>query len=132
MGNKNILIIEDEADMIHRLITELKKHYKVEIAGSVSAAKYLLNESGISFDLIFLDSIMPNYPYSVEETNGGLETGWVLYEKELRDKRIPIVVWTRHTAIFTKPWGGNVHYKEKKDGTNDNQLVDLAKKNIKL
>lgn len=131
MENIRILIIEDEADMMHRSIAELRNYCKVEVAGSVSAAKYLLNESGISFDLIFLDSIMPNYPYLLEETNGGLETGWVLYHKELRDRKIPVIVWTRHTAIFSNPWGENVLHKEKKDGTNDNQLVDLVKKYIK-
>lgn len=131
MENKNILIIEDEADMMYRAIEELKKHYSVSIAGSVNAAKYLLKKSGISFDLIFLDIIMPNYPYSLDETNGGLETGWVFYKKELKIRKIPIIVWTRHTNINDKEWGENVQKIETKNGTNDNQLVDLAQKYIK-
>jgi CheY-like chemotaxis protein len=126
---KKILIIEDQPEMNPRIIAKLKDHYDVTIANSVNSVLNYLKK-GLNFELIFLDIMLPPYPYKLDETNNGLETGWVLYQKELKDKSIKIILWSRfHDILFKKEWGSNVVDKAVKS-TDDFQLLELARKHL--
>lgn len=126
---KRILLIEDEKEMNFRLIKRLKDIYDVEIAISAEAAINVLKLYPTGFDLIILDTMMDPEPYTVTETDEGMETGWILYQKELQRLPTKIIVWTRNNEIFRKPWGPNVRDKLIKSG-DENQLVNAAKKHI--
>jgi CheY-like chemotaxis protein len=126
---KRILLIEDEKEMNFRLINPLKDLYEVEIAISAEAAIDILKSDSKGFDLIILDVMMAPGPYTMTETDKGMETGWVLYREELQRLPTRIIIWTRNSYIFGKPWGPNV--KEKLDKSSDEyQLVNAAKKHI--
>lgn len=127
---KRVLVIEDEKEMNFRPIHRLKDAYEVEIARSVAAAINVLKLNTIWFDLIFLDIMIEPGPYTAAETDEGMETGWVLYQKELRQLPTNIVLWTRNSDIREKPWGPNVVDRLIKNGEDD-QLVEAAKKIFK-
>ena len=59
-------------------------------------------------DLIFLDIMIPPESTLIDECKNGMEMGWVIYEKLLRDKNTPIIVWTRHFPIFQKDWDNSM------------------------
>jgi len=126
---KRVLIIEDEKEMNFRPINRLEEVYQVKEARSVAAAIILLKQHPIGFfDLIFLDVMMEPGPYA--ETDEGMETGWILYQKELKAIPTKIVLWTRNSDILSKPWGPNVVDKLINNGEDD-QLVEAAKKIFK-
>ena len=125
---KKILLIEDERNMNFRLINKLKECYEVEIAISVPAAINLLDHKK-DFDLIILDIMMAPGPYDSDETDEGIETGWIFYEKVLKSLNIKVVIWTKNTDIFRKPWGPNVVEKVIKS-SDENQLVEIARRQI--
>ncbi|MCX6581418.1 MAG: response regulator [Candidatus Aminicenantes bacterium] len=125
---KKILLIEDEQDMNFRLINQLKECYDLEIAVSIDAAINLL-KLGKDFELIFLDIMMPPGPYSSEVTNDGIETGWIFYERELRQRPTKVVIWTRNSDILNKPWGRNVVERLIKSN-DESQLLDTARKHL--
>lgn len=124
---KTILIIEDEEGKNFLTINALKRQYKVEIAISVEAAINFLTFH--KYDLIILDVIMSPGKYSLKETNDGINTGWILFNKELKKIGIPVIVWTRNDDIFTKDWGDKV-LKIRKT-YDESQLVDAVKKLFK-
>jgi len=126
---KRILLIEDEKEMNFRLIKRLKDIYDVEIAISADAAINALKLYPTGFDLIILDVMMDPEPYTMTETDEGMETGWVLYQKELKRLPTSVIVWTRNSDIFGKDWGPNVKDRLIKSG-DDDQLVNAAKKHI--
>lgn len=126
---KRVLVIEDEKEMNFRPINRLKEEYEVEIARSVAAAVNVLKLNPVGFDLIFLDIMMDQGPYTAAETDEGMETGCVLYQKELRLLPTKIVLWTRNSDILKKTWGPNVVEKLIKSGEDD-QLLNVAKKHI--
>jgi CheY-like chemotaxis protein len=120
---KKILIIEDERRRNSRAIHEVEEQYYVDVAISIDGAlNYLLHDN---YDLIVLDIMMPPSPYSIIETKGGLETGWILYEKELRKRSIPIILWTAaYRDVVAKDWGDNVISKVEKN-LEDDQLISI-------
>ena len=130
---KRILLIEDEKEMNFRLINRLMEVYDVELARSIDAAINAVELSKAQvkeFDLIILDIMMsPGTHYTAEETDEGMETGWVFYNDKLKDTSINVVIWTRNRDILNKPWGANVVDKFIKSNEDD-QLVDIAKKHI--
>ncbi|MCK4762067.1 MAG: hypothetical protein KAW12_07700 [Candidatus Aminicenantes bacterium] len=130
---KRILLIEDEKEMNFRLINRLKEIYDVVHARSINAAINALElskQQGKEFDLTILDIMMsPGSHYTTEETNEGIETGWVFYKDKFENLNTPVVIWTRNRDIFVKPWGPNVVEKLIKS-SNSNQLVDVAKKHL--
>jgi response regulator of citrate/malate metabolism len=130
MDKLKILIIEDQPEMNPRSIGRLKDHYEVTIANSVNSVRNYLR-TGLNFELIFLDIMLPPYPYKLDETNNGLETGWVLYQKELKYKNVKIILWSSfHDILYKKEWGTNVVDRVVKS-MDDFQLVDLAHKHLK-
>lgn len=124
-----ILIVDDEQEMNFRLIKRLREFYDVKVAISVEAAINLLKHE-YPFTLIFLDAMMAPGIYDITETDEGIETGWILYIKELRKLTdTKIIVWTKNSDIFSKPWGQNVVEKVIKSNDED-QLLNLAQKYI--
>jgi CheY-like chemotaxis protein len=128
MDKKKILLIEDEREMNFRLIYKLKEFYTVEIAISVDAVINLLKQQK-DFDLIILDIMMAPGPYSSSETDEGIETGWILYSKVLKNLNKRIVIWTKNSDIFQKSWGTDVVERVIKS-SDENQLVDIARRHI--
>jgi len=127
---KRVLVIEDEKEMNFRPINRLKDAYEVEIARSVAAAINILKMNPSDFfDLIFLDIMMEPGPYTAAETDEGMESGWVLYQKELRQLPTKIVLWTRNSDILSKFRGSNVVDQLIKSGEDD-QLLNAAQKHI--
>jgi DNA-binding NtrC family response regulator len=126
---KRVLIIEDEKEMNFRPIQRLKEEYDVEVARSVDATINVLKQKTEGFDLIFLDVMMDSGPYTSTDTDEGMETGLILYQRELRNLRSKIIVWTRNNAIQMKVWGSNVVDRVPKSG-DDDQLLNLAQKHI--
>lgn len=106
---KKVLIIEDQSNQIKLDVIELEKKYEVIIASSIEAALNLKNEiNNNPFDLIVIDIMMDYRPYTYEQTNGGMETGWIFYKENLMNVITPIIVWTRNSDIKNKNWGKNV------------------------
>ena len=104
--SKNILLIEDEPESVYRTIRELQEVHNVSIATNISAAESLLRTN--KFDFIVLDIMMPPGNYNLEETDGGIETGYIFYDRELRNIDSKIIVWTRNSRISEKDWDKNV------------------------
>jgi len=125
--SKRVLVIEDEREMNFRPIHRLEEVYQVEVARSVAAAVNILKINPAGFDLIFLDIMMEPGPYKDVDTDDGMETGWVLYQRELKERPTKIVLWTRNSDIWKKLWGLNVVDKLIKSGEDD-QLVEAARK----
>lgn len=129
---KRALIIEDESKMNFRAIDNARQYYlnKIEfiIARSIPAAQNALklarNENK-PFDIIILDVMMEPDPYSMDETKGGTETGWIFYQRELKKlMSVKIFLWTRIDDVLEKKWGENV-YKKKRKSNDDNDIVNL-------
>lgn len=122
---KRIFLIEDEKELNLAAINLLLAPYEVVIAISVEAAFNVLDRHE-KFDLIILDVMMSPGKYTYPETNGGIETGWRLYEDRLQQMtNIPIIVWTRNEKLFNKPWKDNVVKLTKK--REPDHLLELVK-----
>jgi hypothetical protein len=125
---KKILLIDDNpAGVQEQTIVELKKKFEVCIVMSYDAAKYKIDQirtGEITFDLIILDILMPIPKHlTKEETKGGLETGIVLYDKELFNLDLPIFIWSK--ISYNKIWGENVKNIVEKDPLVDRLVTEV-------
>jgi len=140
---KKILIIDPESEMMYRLINKLKEHHDVMIAGGSKQTQNYYNAKIFDklnyFDVIFLEPVMPCGIFSLEKTKNGMDTGWPLYNKFLRElKKTKVVIWSHTPNDFIYPnkiypdrkWGDNVTIV-RKDGSDDDSLLKVVeRKNI--
>lgn len=131
---KRILIIDDELDKHILAIDELEKSYEVFTVRSITSARYFLSSKG-PVDFIVLDIMMPYKGiFTDKETDGGMETGIRFLERNLKDVKSKIIIWSRNTSAINE-------LNDKRDehpnvvevsliSGNRNQLIELIKKNL--
>jgi CheY-like chemotaxis protein len=127
-----ILLIEDELSVNRRAIEKLvMAGYEVIKAIGPSAAERQLRRNP-DLDLIILDCIMPPEVYSDTDTQQGTLTGYVIYQKLLKNLQVPVVLWTVLGQAFDAgpggiEWGSNVVLKVRKRMEND-ELLNLVER----
>ncbi len=92
--NKKILLIDENILENENFINVLRSNYEVDAVGYIKAARIRL-QSPNDYDLVVLDVMMPTLGlFDLEETEGGLKTGLVYYEKELKPLDVPVLFWS--------------------------------------
>lgn len=93
---KKILLIDDNLISNNNYINRLKTKYSVDDVAYLNTAIYKLKHHE-NYCLIIVDIMMPTLGlFTNEETNDGLTTGLVFYEKYLKELNIPVLFWSRH------------------------------------
>jgi CheY-like chemotaxis protein len=93
----SVLYVDDEAGMqgFNSLVELLEDQgLRITSASNATTALKLLDEPAQRFDAVLLDIIMPPFDcYTLEETEGGISTGWRLLEDmRRRQPTLPVVV----------------------------------------
>lgn len=128
-----VLLIEDEPRFYYRQIREVEKSGEVELIKAINyeAIKKRLTEN--TYDLIIFDIMAPFSEFTSKDTDSGIKTGLMIYKKLEIDKLFcKIIIWTRNSEMLDKNlWGNNVIKTVLKDGTDDFQLLEIIKQNLK-
>lgn len=98
-GEISVLYVDDEAGTqgFESLVDLLEgEGLRVTAAGDAATALELLSDPKRHFDGVLLDIIMPPFNlYTLDETEGGISTGWRLLEDMRRQRpALPVVVVT--------------------------------------
>ena len=105
---KEILLIDDLSEEHSSYISVLETEYKVDVTAFITTAKIKLKKPE-RYGLIVLDIMMPTLGlFEEDETEDGLKTGLVYYERELKKMNIPVLFWSRNKKfkeiIEEKKW----------------------------
>lgn len=93
---KQILLIDDNLISNSNYINRLKTKYTVDDVAFINTAIYKLKHPE-KYKLVIVDIMMPTLGiFTNEETNDGLTTGLVFYEKHLKELDIKVLFWSRH------------------------------------
>ena len=93
---KEILFIDDLSKENSNYISVLETEYKVDVTAYIETARVKLKKTN-RYGLIVLDIMMPTLGlFTEEETEDGLKTGLVYYERELKEMNIPVLFWSRN------------------------------------
>ena len=105
---KEILFIDDLSDEHSNYISVLRTEHTVDVTAYIATARKKLQKQG-RYKLIVLDIMMPTLElFTKQETEDGLKTGLVYYERELKSLNIPVLFWSRNKnfqeEIQAKNW----------------------------
>lgn len=94
-----IVYVDDEPRLIDSYIRELQFDYEVKHFSDVDKLFEFLAKKNNNVQLLILDVMMPpGNQLTLEQTQDGLKTGLVLYEKIRKDNReLPIIIFTNIT-----------------------------------
>ena len=93
---KEILLIDDLSEEHSNYISVLETEYKVDVTAYIETARIKLKKTD-RYGLVVLDIMMPTLGlFKEDETEDGLKTGLVYYEKELKKMNIPVLFWSRN------------------------------------
>ena len=97
---KEILFIDDLSEQNSNYITVLAEEYEVDVTAFIATARKKLLKNPKRYGLVVLDIMMPTLGLfskeDEEDTEGGLKTGLVYYERELKEMNIPVLFWSRN------------------------------------
>ncbi len=106
---KNILLVEDNSDKRHNIITLLNEYFQditIDEAYSFGGALKKIVQKHSSYSLMILDMTMPNYDFSPTEPSGGGPESYagkeLLSQMKLRKIKIPTVVLTMFDSFDDK------------------------------
>jgi len=135
---KKILIIDASNFIEFRCVRFLKEKYEVQIVISPAAINNImaLHKEGLDyFDFIFMEPYFPNGKYGYIETDENVQTGWFLYRDLMRDlKNAKIIIISYFTDRYSysksnypeRKWGENVVGIRRKNGEDDQLLIDMV------
>jgi PleD family two-component response regulator len=90
---KKILLIDHHPSYHFEAINNLKKEYKVKVVHYISTALVKLGQK--KYDLIIIEIRLAYLNlYTPEETDDGLKTGIIFYERELEKRGVPVMFWS--------------------------------------
>jgi len=132
---KEILFIDDLSKENSNYISVLKTAHKVDVVAYITVARKKLKNPE-RYGLIVLDIMMPTLGlFTEEETEDGLKTGLVYYERELKEMNIPVLFWSRNSnfkkEVEEKEWDNTWFVQKKSDEKHLLEGVDNFLKTIK-
>lgn len=90
-----ILLIDDNLVANNNYIERLKSKYTVDAVAYINTAVYKLKHPE-RYQLIIVDIMMPTIGiFTNKETNDGLTTGLIFYDRNLKQLNIPVIFWSR-------------------------------------
>jgi len=125
---KEILFIDDLSKENSNYISVLETAYYVDVTAFIATARKKLQKPE-RYGLIVLDIMMPTLGlFTEEETEDGLKTGLVYYERELKEMNIPVLFWSRNKnfkkEVDDKQWNNTYFVQKNSDEKHLLEVVD--------